>query len=113
MARPQFVPTQDQRDMVRTLSAVGINQEGVARKIGLRSIKTLRKHFSKELELGLLDATAQVSQTHLIMAKSGHNLKATLSWSKRYGRRWTVAPTVEVRPLAIPDFVVAEDKEAA
>jgi hypothetical protein len=113
MARPQFVPTQDQREMVRTLSAVCINHEGIARKIGLRSVKTLRKHFSKELELGLLDATAQVSQTHLIMAKSGHNLKATLSWSKRYGRRWTVAPTVEVRPLAIPDFVVAEDKEAA
>ena len=113
MARPQFVPTQNQRDMVKTLSSVGINQEGIARKIGLRSVKTLRKHFSKELELGLLEATAQVGQTHLSMARSGENLKATLSWSNRYGGRWTVATTVEARPPAIPDFVVAEDKEAA
>ena len=113
MARPQFVPTQNQRDMVKTLSSVGINQEGIARKIGLRSVKTLRKHFPKELELGLLEATAQVSQAHLIMARSAQDLKATLSWSNKYGRRWTVDPDVEVRPIAIPDFVVAEDKEAA
>ena len=113
MARPQFVPTQDQRDMVKTLSSVGINQEGIARKIGLRSVKTLRKHFSREIEFGLLEATAQVNQSHLIMARSAQNLKATLSWSNRYGGRWTVDPDVEVRPIAIPDFVVAEDKEAA
>ena len=61
----------------------------------------------------MIEAIAQVNQSHFTMARSGHDLKATLSWSKRYGHRWTVAPTVEARPPAIPDFVVAEDKEAA
>jgi len=71
MPRPKFVPTKDQRLTVKTLSAYGINQEGIARKIGLRSPKSLRKHFREELALGAIEALAQVSQTHYQMAKSG------------------------------------------
>jgi hypothetical protein len=113
MSRPKFVPTEEQRRLVKSMAAYCIVQEGIAKVIGLRSVKTLRKHFSKELELGLIEAAAQVGQSHFIMAKSAQNLAATLSWSNRYGHKWMEAPTVEARPLAIPDFVVTEDKKAA
>ena len=64
MARPKFVPTDDQRRTVKSLSAYGIKQDGVARMLRFRSPKTLRKHFREELSLGEIEAVAQVAQTH-------------------------------------------------
>jgi hypothetical protein len=52
MARPTFIPTEEQRRTVKSLSAYGIKQEGIARVLGIRSPKTLKKHFREELILG-------------------------------------------------------------
>ena len=71
MARPKFVPTDEQRRTVKSLSAYGIKQEGIARVLRFRSPKTLKKHFREELSLGEIEAVAQVAQTHYQMAKSG------------------------------------------
>src|SRR5438105_4901248 len=101
MARPKFVPNEEQRRLVKSMAAYGIVQEGIAIVVGLRSVKTLRKHFLPELLLGAIEAAAQVSQSHFTMAKSANNLKATLTWSNKYGRRWMVDSTVEARPRAI------------
>ena len=38
--------------MVRSMAAYGIRQEEIARCLGLRSAKTLRRHFREELEPG-------------------------------------------------------------
>ena len=60
MPRPSFQPTEEQRRMVKTLSAFGIPQEQIARQVGIRSAKTLRKHFRKELDRGDMDANLKV-----------------------------------------------------
>ena len=78
MSRPKFVPTKEQRFTVKSLSAYGIKHECIARMVGLRSPKTLRKHFPEELALGAIEAVAQVSQTHYQMAKSGKHAASTI-----------------------------------
>ena len=93
MPRPKFVPTKDQRLTVKTLSAYGINHEGIARKIGLRSPKTLRKRFPEELALGAIEAVAQVSQTHYQMAKSGKYPASTMHFLNTRAR-WLDVQTV-------------------
>lgn len=112
MARPKFVPTEEQRRTVKSLSAYGIKQEGIARVLHLRSPKTLRKHFPEELILGAIEAVAQVSQTHYQMAKSGKHPASTMHFLDKR-QRWLDVQIAETRPAAIPDFVVVLDKKAA
>jgi hypothetical protein len=113
MARPKFVPTEEQRRTVKALAAYGIKQEGIARVVRLRSAKTLRKHFREDLILGEIEAVAQVAQTHFQMAKSGKHPRSTIHFLERR-QRWLDVQSLENRPAAaIPDFVVVEDKEAA
>jgi len=50
MPRPPFTPTPEQRTIVKSMAAMGIPQEDIALKLGLRSPKTLRKHFGGELK---------------------------------------------------------------
>jgi hypothetical protein len=111
MARPPFAPTEDQRRFVKSMAAYGIPQPDIAVVVGLRSVKTLRKHFSKELECGRIEANCQVGQTLFTMAMSGECVAATIFWAKtRMG--FQEIHVVENRPAVI-NFVVAEDKEAA
>jgi hypothetical protein len=112
MARPKFVPTEEQRRRVKSLTAYGMNQEGIARLVGLRSPKTLRKHFREELILGEIEGVAQIAQTFYTMAKSGRDSRATIHFLERR-QRWLNVQSLENRPAAIPDFVVMQDKEAA
>ena len=112
MSRPRFVPTEEQRRTVKSLSAYGITQEEIATMVDLRSAKSLRKHFRQELDRGAIEATAQVSQTLYKMATSGKHPAATIFWLKtRAG--WREIQVVESRQAAIPDFIVAQEKEAA
>ena len=62
MPRPKLNPTEDQRRMVKTMTAMGAKQEEVAMRIGVRSPKTLRKHFRKELDQGGSEANMTVAQ---------------------------------------------------
>jgi hypothetical protein len=78
MSRPKFVPTKEQRLLVKSLAAYGIKHEAIARMVRLRSPKTLRKYFPEELALGAIEAVAQVSQTHYQMAKSGKHPASTI-----------------------------------
>ena len=112
MARPKFVPTDEQRRTVKSLSAYGITQEGIARVLHLRSPKTVRKHFREELMLGAIEGVAQVAQTHYQMAKSGKHAASTIHYLDKHPR-WLEAQTLSTQPAAIPDFVVVLDKKAA
>ncbi len=110
MPRPKFIPTDLHRATVKSLAAYGIRQEEIATMIGLRSPKTLRRHFREELLRGSIEATAQVSQTLYQMATSGEEPACTIFWMKtRAG--WREKQNSENGPSAVPDFVVVEDKE--
>ena len=109
MPRPQLNPTEDQRHLVKSMAAVGISQEQIALKIGVRSPKTLRKHFRKELDLGMTEANYKVAQTLFQMATSGECPAATIFWAKtRNGFR--ERPASSVTPAGPPPpFVVAQE----
>jgi hypothetical protein len=112
MARPKFVPTEEQRRTVKSLAAYGIKHEGIARVLALRSPKTLRKHFRGELNLGEIEGVAQVAQTHYQMAKSGKHAASTIHYLDKHPR-WLEGPTLETQPAAIPDFIVVLEKKVA
>ena len=63
MSRPRFIPTDEQRRTVKLMSAYGIKQEEIATMVGLRSTKSLQKHFRQELDRGAIEATAQLVRT--------------------------------------------------
>lgn len=109
MPRPRFTPNAEQRRLVKSLSGYGVPQEQIARRIGIRSAKTLRKHFREELDRGILDSNTNVAQTLYKMATSGKDPIATLFWLKsRAG--WKERPSFESQPLAPPPFVVAKEE---
>jgi hypothetical protein len=112
MARPKYVPTEEQRRTVKALAAYGMKHEGIARLVSLRSPKTLRKHFREELILGEIEGVAEIAQTLYNMAKSGKDSRSTIHYLERR-QRWLDVQSLENRPAAIPDFVVMQDKEAA
>ena len=63
MPRPTLNPTDEERRLVKSLAAFGVPQEQIARRVGIRSVKTLRKHFREELDEGSLDANSTVAKT--------------------------------------------------
>ncbi|MFL6350494.1 MAG: hypothetical protein ACJ74Z_01395 [Bryobacteraceae bacterium] len=82
MPRPKFKPTEEQRKLVKTLSAIDLRQDHICTMVGLRSPKTLRKCFSRELSQGLAEATAMVARTAYEMAMSGDYTPMMLFWLK-------------------------------
>jgi hypothetical protein len=107
MPRPPFSPTNEQRGVVKSMAAVGIPHDAIAMKIGIRSPKTLRKHFRQELDLGVTEANYKVSRILFDMAASGQHPAATFFWLKcRAG--WRERPAFEPASGALPPFVVAQ-----
>ena len=112
MARPRFVPTVEQRRMVRAMSGYGMKQEDIAACLEIRSAKTLRRHFRVELDRGAPEANARVAQCLYQMSISGKCPQATIFWMKtRVG--WRDREPVELRPAEPAPFLVVVDKEAA
>jgi hypothetical protein len=85
MARPSFKATQDQRKLVHSLSAIGLPQEQIAITVGIRSAKTLRKHFGKDIAKGTAEAIATIAGVALKMAKSGKYPRMTRFWLSTVG----------------------------
>ena len=73
-------PTEENRKLVRTLSAVGITYEDIASKLNI-STETLAKHYRTELDDGRIDANAQIGNSLFQNAKSG-NTSAQIFWLK-------------------------------
>jgi transcriptional regulator with XRE-family HTH domain len=109
MPRPKLSPTEEQRRMVKTMKAMGATQEEVAGRIGVRSPKTLRKYFRKELDQGSSEANMTVAQALYNEAKGG-DVKAAMFWLKcRAGWR----DRAEFEPAASPaaPFIVSYEKQ--
>ena len=108
MPRPKLKPTEDLRRMVKTMTAMGAKQEDVAARIGVRSPKTLRKHFRDELDQGASEANMSVAQALYKKAKDG-DVKAAMFWLKcRAG--WRDRPEYDGPASPPPPFIVALEK---
>ena len=82
MPRPSFRVKEEDRKLVQSLAALGIRQDQIAETVGVRSPKTLRKHFRRELNAGLAEATLMVSRVAYDMATSGRYPQMTMFWDK-------------------------------
>ncbi len=76
-----YEPTEEQRKTVRAMSGFGIPQPDIGTLLEI-DVKTLRKHFRRELDRGSIEATAKVAQTLFQMATSGQNTAAAIFWMK-------------------------------
>lgn len=77
----RFEPTEEQRRTVRAMSGFGIPQDDIATFLEIEP-KTLRKHFRRELDRGMVEATAKVAQSLFQMATTGNNVAAAIFWMK-------------------------------
>jgi hypothetical protein len=111
MPRPKLNPTQEQRQMVKTMTAMGAKQEDIALRIGVRSAKTLRKHFRNELDRGASEANLSVAQALFKKTREG-DIEAIIFWLKsRAG--WRDRPEFDRNTTAPPPFIVAMEKKMA
>jgi len=111
--RPAFVPTEQQRQLVEQMTAVGIPQESIARVIEI-DLKTLRKYFRDELDTAAAKANAKVGGMLFNKAING-DTSAAIWWSKsRMGWKETSVSQHtdgEGNPLAFQVTLVAPDKD--
>jgi hypothetical protein len=112
MSRPQLTPTEEQRRLVKSMAAVGISHEDIARKLRIRSPKTLRKHFREELHLGMIDADYMVGKTPFEMATGGEEVAATIFWTK-VRRLLREPPAHDAGPSGPPPPIVASEPGGA
>lgn len=89
--KPEYEPTEADRNTVRAMAACGMNQESIARCLGTDGIdpKTLRKHFRRELDTSMDMANAQVGQVAYKKAMEGEAwavcfwLKTRAGWQEK------------------------------
>jgi hypothetical protein len=81
MGNPAHKPTDADRAKVKALSAYGIPQEQIARVFDIDS-KTLRLHYRDELDLGVIEANAQVAKTLFQQGTRDGNTAALIWWTK-------------------------------
>jgi hypothetical protein len=111
MPRAPFIPTPEQRRLVKSLAAYGMPQAQIAVMIDVRSDKTLRKHFRSELDLGAAEANSAVAQSLFRQATVEKRTVAAIFWLKcRAG--WRERPVSEHRNTTLPSFVVSPEKPA-
>jgi hypothetical protein len=108
--RTKFEPDPGQRQLVKSLAALGGKHEDISAQVGLRSPKTLRKHFRTELDRGAAEANSQVARTLFRMATSGDCPGATIFWLKcRAG--WREVNEFGHAVASLPPFIVTLGKE--
>src|SRR5437762_1564187 len=71
MPRPKLHPNEAQRNLVKSMAACGITHQQIAKRIGIRSPKTLRKHFRRELDDGITDANYEIGKSLFESARKG------------------------------------------
>lgn len=80
MPNPPHAPTDEQRKKVAAMYSVGITQDDLAQFLGI-DLKTLRKHYRKELDTALIKANAAIGGALFAKAKSG-DTSAMIWWEK-------------------------------
>lgn len=107
-ARP-FIPTDEQRRLVKAMASFGVPHDDIATVVRC-SPPTLRKRFRVELDVATIEANARVAQCLYQQATTPGNIAATIFWLKaRAG--WREKQQVEVTgkdggPLAPQQIVI-------
>ena len=98
MGRPRWQPSEQQKQQVTMLAAIGIQQSIISKLLGV-SEPTLRRACRHELATGLARANGQIGAA-LFGAAMGGNVAAIIFWMKtRAG--WKETLTVEMaKPAA-------------
>jgi hypothetical protein len=104
MPRPKLQPTEEQRKRVKSLVAVGVPHEEIARQIGVRSPKTLRKHFRDELDRGQAEANASIAGALYNKAMGGDTSAQKFWLMCRAG--WRPRPTFDPGSSQPPPLVI-------
>jgi hypothetical protein len=97
--QPPYQPTEADRTTVLVMTAAGIRQEDIAPCIGTSGIdpKTLRRHFRRELSIGVAKVNALCSQG-IVRAMQNGEAWALCFWAKaRMG--WREKSTLEHQML--------------
>jgi hypothetical protein len=82
MARfPKYIPTDDQRRQVLSLTGLGITYVEIAKLFDI-NISTLRKHYRYELDTGATVANAKVAQSLFENATKHNNAAAQIWWTR-------------------------------
>ena len=105
--RPAFQPSERDRRIAEALAGWAIPQERIAKVIGIDA-KTLRKHFSDELDVGSARLEAQLAQ-NLLRIAGGNDRQALIATifalKARFG--WMEATaTASERPLGKKETAV-------
>jgi hypothetical protein len=84
--RPRFAPTENDRRQVRTLTGMGLTHAEISAVIGITA-PTLRRYFRHELDVGQIEANAQVAASLYRQAtdKAKPNVVAAIFWLKCRG----------------------------
>jgi hypothetical protein len=80
MAQAPHRPTDKDRDLVKTLSGIGLPQHDICAILKIDK-KTLHKYYRIEIDLGLAEANAKIAKTLFDMATKG-NVAAAIFWAK-------------------------------
>lgn len=97
--KPRYEPTESDRTTVMVMTAAGVKQEDIAPCLGQKGIdpKTLRKHFSHELAIGVAKVNGLCSQGIVRAMQAGEGW-ALCFWAKtRMG--WRERSTLEHQML--------------
>ncbi len=93
--RPPFMPTRDQRNLVKTLVSNGNGERVIAELPGVDR-KTLRKHFREELRTGREHVLAMVGAAVVESAISGNVLAQKYWLATHGGPEWKEKSQIEV-----------------
>lgn len=80
MVMPSHEPSNDSRNKVEAMSAIGIPQEDIARVIGI-CVDTLAKHYREELDTATTKANTQIGGALFKKALSG-DTASLIFWMK-------------------------------
>lgn len=85
--RPEHVPTEKSRQTVEVMTAGGIDQVGICAVLGIKSLKSLRKHYRREIDTAIPKIHALVVGAHLKKIQAG-DFNA-IKWWEQSRMGWT------------------------
>ncbi len=110
MGRKAFVPSEQQKQIVKSLSGFGIPQREIANHLRINH-STLEKYFKEEMQDGMTAANSNVVKGLYENCRKG-NVAAQIFWCKtRLGWRETVEHTGADGASLIPTINVTIKKQ--
>lgn len=94
--RPPFVPTAEQRALVRELSGLGIPQTQIKLLVrpGGIALETLLEHFREDLDIGKAEANTKMARS--LFSKGMKGDVASMIWWTKTQMRWSETQKLEV-----------------